>query len=177
MTWLSRRQALSAAACTAPLAMLSGSLPLLSTNGKHTTHLVHDTTLPAACCFASRAMALGARSIPIEGDRVRLFTKMLDAGPSRIFGVTRHAEYLLFEEVAREYRFAETVLVQHSACSAATVHHDRANLSMPSLVAAAGAFWPEAFADLSQNETTAPPPARRANLSDGAFSWVFARVS
>ncbi|MBO9517510.1 MAG: hypothetical protein J7493_05545 [Porphyrobacter sp.] len=64
--------------------------------------LVHDPALAAGRRFAEAGAARGGQVVAIEGDRIRLARTVLERKPALIAGVSRHADALMIEEVARE---------------------------------------------------------------------------
>ena len=61
--------------------------------------LVHDPSLEAG---RRLAQAYGGETLPIEGDRIRFARAVFEKHPAFVIGVTRPADALLIEEVARE---------------------------------------------------------------------------
>jgi len=61
--------------------------------------LLHDPSLEAGRRCAE---AYGARALPIEGDRIRFAREVFGKRPAFVVGVSRPADALLIEEVARE---------------------------------------------------------------------------
>ena len=62
-----------------------------------------DPAAPAARAYAETAASRGGRSVPIEGDRIRLARRLFAQGaPARITVIARHADVLLLAEAARE---------------------------------------------------------------------------
>jgi hypothetical protein len=61
--------------------------------------LLHDPSLEAGRRFAE---AYGGEALPIEGDRIRFARAVFARGPSFLVGVSRPADALLIEDVARE---------------------------------------------------------------------------
>jgi hypothetical protein len=61
--------------------------------------LLHDPSLAAGRRFAE---AYGGEALPIEGDRIRFARAVFERRPAFVVGVSRPADALLIEEVARE---------------------------------------------------------------------------
>jgi len=65
--------------------------------------LLHDPSLEAGRRFAE---AYGGEALPIEGDRIRFARTVFARAPSYVVGVSRPADALLIEDVAREVGYA-----------------------------------------------------------------------
>ena len=61
--------------------------------------LLHDPSLAAGRRFAE---AYGGEAIAIEGDRIRFARGVFEQRPAFVVGISRPADALLIEEVARE---------------------------------------------------------------------------
>lgn len=61
--------------------------------------LLHDPSLAAGRRFAA---AYGGEAVPIEGDRIRFARAVFAKRPAFVVGVSRPADALLIEDVARE---------------------------------------------------------------------------
>jgi hypothetical protein len=61
--------------------------------------LLHDASLAAGRRFAE---AYGGEALAIEGDRIRFARAVFEQRPAFVVGVSRPADALLIEEVARE---------------------------------------------------------------------------
>ena len=64
-----------------------------------TALLVHDPSLAAGRRFAE---AYGGEALPIEGDRIRFARAVFARRPAFVVGISRPADGLLIEDVARE---------------------------------------------------------------------------
>ena len=64
--------------------------------------LLHDPSLEAGRRFAAAAQARGDEALSIEGDRIRFARAVFERAPALVFGVSRAADAVLIEEVARE---------------------------------------------------------------------------
>lgn len=90
-----RRGVLGGAAAVSAAA----GLPRIATaTGAHPV-LLHDPSIEAGRSFAA---AYGGKTLPIEGDRIRLARAVFAQAPSYVVGVSRPADALLIEDVARE---------------------------------------------------------------------------
>ena len=78
---------------------------------------VHDPALAAGRRFAE---AHGGEVLAIEGDRIRFARAVFERRPSLVVGVSRHADALLIEEVAREagYLSADDAKVREMTAAA-----------------------------------------------------------
>src|SRR5688572_8010331 len=65
--------------------------------------LLHDPSLEAGRRLAE---AYPGETLPIEGDRIRFARAVLERRPSFVVGVSRPADALLIDEVAREAGYA-----------------------------------------------------------------------
>jgi hypothetical protein len=89
-----RRSVLAAAA------LLAGAATAPTAWAGPATLTLFDPDEPAARVFAA---SQGGRSIPIEGDRIRLARRLFAEGaPDRVTVVARHADVLLLADAARE---------------------------------------------------------------------------
>ena len=61
--------------------------------------VLHDASLEAGRRFAE---AYGGEALPIEGDRIRFARAVFEKRPAYVVGVSRPADALLIEDVARE---------------------------------------------------------------------------
>ncbi|HYD24538.1 MAG TPA: hypothetical protein VEB68_07055 [Croceibacterium sp.] len=94
------RRGVLAGALTAPA--LAG-LPTTASARSGDAVLLHDPSLVAGRRFAE---ACGSEALPIEGDRVRLARAVFARRPAFVVGVSRPADALLIEDVAREAGYA-----------------------------------------------------------------------
>ena len=74
-------------------------LPLAASARAGKAVLLHDPSLAAGRRFAE---AHGGAALPIEGDRIRFARAVFEGRPAFVVGVSRPADALLIEEVARE---------------------------------------------------------------------------
>jgi hypothetical protein len=91
----SRRQTLAGALALPAL----GALPQAGLGRAGGTIFVHDPSLQAGRRLAA---AHGSGVLAIEGDRIRFTRKVLEGCPALIVGVSRPADAMLIEDVARE---------------------------------------------------------------------------
>ena len=70
------------------------------------TILLHDPSLEAGRRFAAAAHARGETALAIEGDRIRFARAVFEQRPAFVVGVSRPADALLIEDVAREADYA-----------------------------------------------------------------------
>ena len=78
-------------------------LPRVASAGTGDAVLLHDASLEAGRRFAE---AYGGAALPIEGDRIRLARAVFARRPAFVVGVSRPADALLIEDVAREAGYA-----------------------------------------------------------------------
>ncbi len=144
------------------------------------SRLVHDPALAAGRRFAAAAKAGGAPSREVTGDRIRFAREVLQARPSLIAGVTRHADFLLIADAAREAGYAEAAVLDTRAgrCSGAECRPGWTALGRMSR--AAGTEWPEALANYAIDPSRVTARASTGSWFDGKDSglvlgWVLAR--
>jgi hypothetical protein len=79
--------------------------------------LLHDPSLEAGRRFAE---AYGGEALPIEGDRIRFARAVFARRPAYVVGVSRPADALLIEDVAREagYTLADDASVREMTATA-----------------------------------------------------------
>jgi hypothetical protein len=90
------RRGVLAGALAVPAA---AGLPRIAAAGESRAVLVHDPSLAAGRRFAE---AYGGEALPIEGDRIRFARAVFARRPAYVVGVSRPADALLIEDVARE---------------------------------------------------------------------------
>ena len=95
----SRREAIAAALAVPALA----AVPRVVSARAGGTVFVHDPALEVA---AGLAAAHPGRVLAIEGDRIRFARALFEGRPAVVVGVSRPADALLIEEVAREAGYA-----------------------------------------------------------------------
>ncbi|MXP42153.1 hypothetical protein GRI75_10925 [Altererythrobacter soli] len=111
--------------------------------------LLHDPALEAGRRFAAAGEQRGGEVRAIEGDRVRFAKGLLAERPALIAGVSRHADFILIEDVAREarYRSAATVYGRVGQCAGHECSPGWQSLGR--LASAAGQGWVEALAEFA----------------------------
>jgi hypothetical protein len=67
--------------------------------------MLHDPALEAGRRFAEAGRAAGANVLPIDGDRIRFAREVFAARPAYVAGVSRQADLVLIEDVAREFGY------------------------------------------------------------------------
>ena len=118
--------------------------------------LLHDPALAAGRRFAGAGSARGGDVRAIDGDRIRFAREVLADRPALIAGVSRHADFILIADAAREagYRPAATIYGRARTCAG---HECQPGWqSLGKMANAAGEGWVEALADF------AAEPGRRA---------------
>jgi hypothetical protein len=143
--------------------------------------LLHDPALEAGRRFAAAGAARGGEVRAIEGDRIRFARGLLDANPALIAGVSRHADFILIEDVAREagYRPVATVYGRDNRCAG---HECLPGWqSVGRMAQAAGEGWIEALADYAAKPGEAAGRALgsavpRRTDAGLVLGWVLART-
>lgn len=109
--------------------------------------LLFDDALAAGRRFSAAGTARGAEVRRISGDRIRLAQATLKARPALIAGVSRHADFILIEDVAREagYRPVATVYGRANFCAGHECLPGWQSLGR--MAQGAGESWIEALAD------------------------------
>jgi hypothetical protein len=108
--------------------------------------LLHDPALAVGRRFAKAGAARGGNIRAIEGDRIRFAREVLTDRPALIAGVSRHADFILIADAAREagYRPAATIYGRARGCAG---HECRRGWqSLGTMASTAGEGWVEAFA-------------------------------
>ena len=100
---------------------VAGLPRVASANGGDTV-LLHDPSLEAGRRFAE---AFGGEALPIEGDRIRFARAVFERRPAFVVGVSRPADALLIEEVAREAGYLPADDARVRAMTAAAQPPDR----------------------------------------------------
>lgn len=109
--------------------------------------LLHDPALAAGRRFAEAGTARGSDVRAIEGDRIRFARAVLETRPALIAGISRHADFILIEDAAREagYRPAATIYGRGKICAGHECQPGWQSLGRMTI--AAGEGWVEALAD------------------------------
>lgn len=71
--------------------------------------MLHDPALEAGRRFADAGRAKGNEVLAIDGDRIRFARTVFERKPALVVGVSRPADALLIEEVAREAGYRAVV--------------------------------------------------------------------
>ncbi len=144
------------------------------------SRLVHDSSLAAGRRFAEAGKAKGVASREVAGDRIRFARDVLSARPSLIAGVTRHADFLLIADVAREAGYIEAAVLdtRSGRCSDARCRPGWTALGRMSQ--AAGTEWAEALATYAIDPSRAMARASTGSWFGGSdnglvLGWVLAR--
>jgi hypothetical protein len=86
-------------ALAAPMAVRASGFMLGARGG---AVLLHDPALEAGRRFAEAGRSAGAKVLAIEGDRIRFAREVFTARPACVAGISRQADAVLIEDVARE---------------------------------------------------------------------------
>ena len=143
--------------------------------------LLHDPALAAGRRFAEAGAARGGDVRAIEGDRIRFSREVLADRPALIAGVSRHADFILIEDAAREagYRPAATIYGRARTCAGHECQPGWQSLGR--MASAAGEAWVEALADYAAKPGEAAGQAFSAAVPRRAdaglvLGWVLART-
>ncbi len=101
------RRATLAGALALPAAASLAKSPKRKARG---TILLHDPSLEAGRRFAAAAEARGDKALAIEGDRIRFARGVFEQAPALVVGVSRAADTLLIEDVAREFGYTPVTM-------------------------------------------------------------------
>lgn len=71
--------------------------------------LLHDPALEQGRRFAEAGRSAGAKVLAIEGDRIRFAREVFAARPAYVAGISRQADFVLLEDVAREFGYRREV--------------------------------------------------------------------
>ena len=143
--------------------------------------LLYDSALHSGRAFARAGEARGGQVRPIEGDRIRLAQALVASPPALIAGVSRHADFILIEDVAREagYRPVATLYGRERRCAG---HECLPGWQALGRVASvAGEDWIEALAAYAARPGEAAGRKRGAIAPSAAdtglvLGWVLARA-
>jgi hypothetical protein len=143
--------------------------------------LLHDPALEAGRRFAAAGGARGGDVRAIEGDRIRFARGLLAANPALIAGISRHADFILIEDVAREagYRPVTTLYGRASRCAG---HECLPGWqSVGRMAQAAREGWVEALADYAAKPGEAVGRALGSGIprrTDAGLvlGWILART-
>jgi hypothetical protein len=140
--------------------------------------LLHDPALAAGRRFAEAGAARGGDVRAIEGDRIRFARQVLEGRPGLIAGVSRHADFILIADAAREagYRPAATIYGRARGCARHECQPGWQSLGRMASVAGDG--WVEAFAAYAAlpGETVGRVAARLPGRPDAGLvlGWILA---
>lgn len=109
--------------------------------------LVHDPALEAGRRFAAAGQTRGGEVLAIEGDRIRFARSALERQPALIAGVSRHADALLIEDVAREAGYRRVAVLRGNAGRCEGHDCEAGWGSLGSMARGAGSGWVEALAE------------------------------
>jgi len=101
------RRAVVAGALALPLAARAGAVAPARRQG---AVLLHDPSLEAGRLFAQVGRSAGAEVLAIEGDRIRFAREVFAARPAYVAGISRQADAVLIEDVAREFGYWREVM-------------------------------------------------------------------
>ena len=93
------RRAALAGALALPAAAAVAKTPKKAASG---TIVLYDPSYQGARSFAVSAKVRGAEAVRIEGDRIRFARTVFARKPAMVVGVSRSADEVLIEDVARE---------------------------------------------------------------------------
>ena len=96
------RRAVVAGALAMPIAARASCMKLASFGE---AVLLHDPSLAAGRRFAGAGRAAGAKVLAIDGDRIRFARAVFAARPAWVQGISRQADAVLIEDVAREFGY------------------------------------------------------------------------
>ncbi|WP_305096855.1 hypothetical protein [Croceibacterium aestuarii] len=111
------------------------------------TLLLYDDSLAAGLRFAAAGAERGGQGRAIAGDRVRFGREALAQRPALVAGVSRHADFILLADVAREhgYRPAATIYGRARQCAGHECQPGWQGVGR--MARMAGGSWVEALAD------------------------------
>ena len=111
------------------------------------TVLLHDPALAAGRRFAQAGQARGGEVRAIEGDRIRFARQVLESRPALVAGVSRHADFILIEDVAREAGYLPAATIYGCARTCAGHECRPGWQSLGRMARLADGGWIEALAD------------------------------
>lgn len=139
--------------------------------------LLYDPSLSAGRRFAEHAGRLKGKAIALEGDRIRFMRSLLVGEPAALYGVTRHSDQLLVNEVAREAGYRAIALIQHRSDGGISPQCQPGAAAIATVAGIAGSRWPEAFAELAIGGVERCGTASGQGAVEPAMSWVLTRRS
>jgi len=109
--------------------------------------LLHDPSLAAGRRFAEAGAARGGNVLALEGDRIRLGRRVFESRPALVAGVSRHADALLLEDVAREAGYVRVAALDGRAGRCSVQQCRPGWQALGRMASASGMEWVEALAD------------------------------
>lgn len=109
--------------------------------------LLYDPALSSGRRFAEAGRAKGGEVLALEGDRIRLGRAVFERRPALVAGVSRHADALLLEDVAREAGYHRVAALQGRGTTCAAGQCQPGWQALGRMAGAAGSGWVEALAD------------------------------
>ena len=101
------RRAVVAGALALPMAARASGFTLGARTG---AVLLHDPALEAGRRFAEAGRSAGATILAIDGDRIRFARQVFATQPAYVAGLSRQADVVLIEDVAREFGYRREAL-------------------------------------------------------------------
>jgi hypothetical protein len=101
------RRAVVLGALTLPMAARANGFMLGARSG---AVLLHDPALEAGRRFAEAGKSAGAKVLAIDGDRIRFAREVFAARPAYVAGISRQADAVLIDDVAREFGYRREAL-------------------------------------------------------------------
>lgn len=140
--------------------------------------LVHDPALVAGRRFAEAGAARGGIVMAIEGDRIWFARTVFERKPALVAGVSRNADALMIEEVAREAGYVP-VATLHGRGRTCTDECQPGWNALGRLARAAEGSWVEALADFAvkpRERAGAPIASALPSRADPGLvvGWVLA---
>jgi hypothetical protein len=106
------RRAVVAGALALPVAARASGFTLGARSG---AVLLHDPALEEGRRFAEAGRSAGAKVLAIEGDRIRFAREVFATRPAYVAGLSRQADLVLIEDVARELGYRREALCASGA--------------------------------------------------------------
>ena len=141
--------------------------------------LLFDPTLDIGHRFANAGRAAGGPVLRLEGDSVRLAQAVLEERPALVAGVSRHAEALLFEEVANEAGYVRVALLEGTNSGCATSDCRPGWTALGQMARRAGVYWVDALAAYAvrpESSEVKPLSQKPRTARHRAFAWMLARA-
>jgi len=142
------------------------------------TVLVYDPALNSGRRFAEAGSVGAGAVLALEGDRIRFARKLLASQPSLVAGISRGADALLIEDVAREAGYARTALFRTASGGCIALDCRRGWEALGRAMEASCGHWPEALASCAQQAGSpagrAAPAAATGSDAGSALGWIIA---